>query len=80
MAIGLLQTMFSFTPGALVPQWGLATIALAVAAWWSMVGPNAFEVELRAGWRRRATVTAAFAASLAIILGTRSSPFLYFQF
>lgn len=80
MALGLLQAMFAATPGALVPQWQLATVVLAIAAWWSMVGPNAFEVELRDSWRRRATVTAAFAASLAIILGTRSSPFLYFQF
>jgi hypothetical protein len=30
--------------------------------------------------RRRIGMTVAFAASLALVLGTRSSPFLYFQF
>ncbi|MBL8983179.1 MAG: hypothetical protein JNL26_13395 [Gemmatimonadetes bacterium] len=45
-----------------------------------MAGPNAFEVEVRDTAPRRIALTLAFAASLAIILGTRSSPFLYFQF
>lgn len=80
MAAGVLGKMFWPVDGILVPQWELASIALLIAAWWSMVGPNAFEVEVRAGWRRRAVATVGFAASLAIILGSRSSPFLYFQF
>ena len=81
MATHLLGTMFSPTAGVLVQQTGLAVVALLVAAWWAMVGPNPFELRLEArGWRREAILTAAFAATLAIIAGTRSSPFLYFQF
>lgn len=80
MATGLLARMFSPVSGVLVPQASLAAVALLVAAWWSMVGPNAFEVEVRDTAPRRIALTLAFAASLAIILGTRSSPFLYFQF
>jgi len=44
------------------------------------VGPNAFELPLRDRPRVRVAWAVGFAASLAIILGTRSSPFLYFQF
>ena len=80
MATGLLGRMFSPVSGSLVPHAGLAVVALVAAAWWSMVGPNAFDIEVRDTARRRIVVTLAFAASLAIILGTRSSPFLYFQF
>ena len=80
MAMSLLRTMFVPTAGELVPQAGLAALAIAGAAWWAMVGPNAFEIEDRVTFRRRVVITAAFAASLAIILGTRSTPFLYFQF
>lgn len=80
MAAGLLRTMFVPTGGVLVPEWQLATVAILFAAWWSMVGPNAFDLEVRDHWRRRTALTVAFASSLAIILGTRSSPFLYFQF
>jgi alginate O-acetyltransferase complex protein AlgI len=80
MATGLLARMFSPVSGALVPHAGLAAVALLAAAWWSMAGPNAFDIEVRDTARRRVAITLAFAASLAIILGTRSSPFLYFQF
>ncbi|MBL8960569.1 MAG: MBOAT family protein, partial [Gemmatimonadetes bacterium] len=80
MATGLLGRMFSPVSGSLVPHAGLAAVALGAAAWWSMVGPNAFDIEVRDTARRRVAITLAFAASLAIILGTRSSPFLYFQF
>ncbi len=80
MAAGLLRTMFVPTAGVLVPEWQLATVAILFAAWWSMVGPNAFDLEVRDHWRRRTALTVAFASSLAIVLGTRSSPFLYFQF
>jgi alginate O-acetyltransferase complex protein AlgI len=81
MAATLLHTMFVPTAGALVEQLPLALGAMTAAAWWAMVGPNAFDMHHELGsFRRRAVVTAAFAAGLALILGTRSSPFLYFQF
>jgi alginate O-acetyltransferase complex protein AlgI len=80
MAATLLGKMLAPARGVLVPQWELAMVALAFAAWWSMVGPNAFDVEVKDTWKRRAALTVAFAGCLAIITGTRSSPFLYFQF
>lgn len=81
MAMTLLQAMFVPTAGTLVPQTGLALLALAVAAWWAMIGPNPFEMRHDLVlFRRRALASVAFAASLAIILGSRVSPFLYFQF
>jgi alginate O-acetyltransferase complex protein AlgI len=80
MATGLLHRLFVPTGGVLVPQAALAGVALAVAAWWAMLGPNAFDLQVRDSGPRRVALTLAFAATLAIILGTRSSPFLYFQF
>jgi alginate O-acetyltransferase complex protein AlgI len=80
MAAHLLRVMFVPSPGTLVPQWQLALLAVTVAGWWALAGPNAFEIEPPARQRRRIVLAAAFGASLAIILGARSSPFLYFQF
>jgi len=80
MATGLLARMFAPATGSLVPQPTLAALALLVAAWWAMIGPNAFDMKHEHGFRGRALETAAFAASLAIILGSRVTPFLYFQF
>jgi hypothetical protein len=45
-----------------------------------MIGPNAFEMRHEYRWNGRMVLASGFAASLAIILGMRSSPFLYFQF
>jgi alginate O-acetyltransferase complex protein AlgI len=80
MAAGVLGAMFAPTAGVLVPQPSLAALALVVAAWWGMYGPNAFDLPVVDSVRRRVGMTVAFAASLALVLGTRSSPFLYFQF
>ncbi len=80
MAAALLRTMFVPTGGSLVPQPALALVALLAAGWWAMAGPNAFDLGYVPSFRRRAGAMLAFAASLALIFGTRSSPFLYFQF
>lgn len=80
MAASLLRTMFIPTDGVLVAQPVLAALAIGAAGWWAMVGPNAYDLRLRDRWNVRVAWAVAFAASLAIILGTRSSPFLYFQF
>jgi len=80
MATSLLATMFTPTPGDLVDQAPLALAALMCAGAWATAGPNAFDLQHVPSWRRRTALTAAFAASLAIIIGTRTTPFLYFQF
>jgi len=80
MASVVLQHMFVPIAGQLVMQPVLATFALAFAAYWSMIGPNAFEMRHEYRWGGQLALASGFAASLAIILGLRSSPFLYFQF
>ncbi len=80
MATTVLRHMFVPVTGALVVQPGLAGLALALAAWWAMVGPNAFELRHEYRWTGRMALASGLAASLAIIIGLRSSPFLYFQF
>jgi hypothetical protein len=55
---------------ALVLGAALAVPALAVAAWWAMVGPNAFELRYEWSWRRGVALTAAFGAALALAVQT----------
>jgi hypothetical protein len=45
-----------------------------------MLGPNVFEMAHGLEWRSRIARTAQLAACLAVIAGSRASPFLYFQF
>jgi len=80
MAATILHTMFMPTSGDLVAQPQFAVFVLAVAGWWSMAGPNVFEMRPAFTLRQRVFATVAFAVSLALIMGTRNSPFLYFQF
>ena len=80
MVAGVLKRMFVPTGGALVEQASLAVVALLIAGWWAMIGPNAFELRHEHRWPGRLAMATAFGASLAIIAGLRSSPFLYFQF
>ncbi|HET7459454.1 MAG TPA: MBOAT family O-acyltransferase [Gemmatimonadaceae bacterium] len=80
MAADILRRMVVPTAGELVPAPTLAAFALVVAGVWSMAGPNAFDMQHEWSWRRRAVLTAAFATCLALVVGARPSPFLYFQF
>jgi hypothetical protein len=80
MAMAMLGRMFVPATGELVPAPTLAAPLVAIAALWAMVGPNAFEMPLERQWKSRLVLTASFAAGVALILGARPSPFLYFQF
>jgi alginate O-acetyltransferase complex protein AlgI len=80
MATGLLATMFSPTLGALGGDALLIVPPLLFAAWWAMLGPNVFEMNHELGWRSRPALAAQLAACVAVIAGSRESPFLYFQF
>jgi D-alanyl-lipoteichoic acid acyltransferase DltB (MBOAT superfamily) len=80
MAMQLLRTMFTPSAGVLVPQLPLVLVAIAVAAAWSMRGPNAFELKHDWRWPGRLMLASAFGVALALIVGNRPSPFLYFQF
>jgi alginate O-acetyltransferase complex protein AlgI len=80
MATVLLGKMFAPAGGELVPHARLAAGVLAVAAIWSTAGPNAFEMNHDRSLPRDLMLAAALAAGVAIILGSRSSPFLYYQF
>jgi len=80
MAATLLTTMFAPTSGALGVDVAFYLPALLFAAWWAMRGPNVFEMAHGFEWRSRVARTAQLAACLAVIVGSRASPFLYFQF
>jgi hypothetical protein len=80
MAAQILTKMIIPTGGLSVEQVYLAVPLVGVAAWWAMIGPNPFELRHEIGWRRGFALTAAAAACLALIAGTRAAPFLYFQF
>jgi alginate O-acetyltransferase complex protein AlgI len=80
MALHIIERMFVPVGGALVTQASLAAPALVVGAWLAMVGPNAFELSHDYRWRGRIAIVSGVAASLAVIAGLRTSPFLYFQF
>jgi alginate O-acetyltransferase complex protein AlgI len=80
MATVLLRKMFVPTPGNLVPDARLAAAAVAIAAVWATAGPSAFEMKHERSFRRDLVLATALAACVAIVLGSRSSPFLYYQF
>ncbi len=82
MASVVLGRMFSYVPGTTGVVTGGAVGLLLFAAWWSMAGPNAFDLDAKWEPRRRHAfaLAAAFGACIAIMAGSGSSPFLYFQF
>ena len=82
MALHLLHAMFVPTAGVIFDRWPLFTALLLVAACWGMIGPNAHDLHREYSWRPRRAVALACAAGacLALMLGSGSSPFLYFQF
>ncbi|HEX3867595.1 MAG TPA: MBOAT family O-acyltransferase [Gemmatimonadaceae bacterium] len=82
MARGLFHRMFVPTSGVVFDRIGVFVVLLAVGAWWSMSGPNAFDINARWGGqpRHRMILAAALGVCLTIMAGTGSSPFLYFQF
>lgn len=80
MALGLFEKMFRPTAGVLVGHTGLVLGALLAAGVWASGGPNAFDMKHARSFRWDVVLAVAFGVSLAIIAGTRSSPFLYFQF
>jgi alginate O-acetyltransferase complex protein AlgI len=80
MALGLLSRMFIPTGGHLLPELPFVLVALAIAGAWSMLGPNAFDLRYDRSLRWRLALAAGFGACLALIAGSRPSPFLYFQF
>jgi alginate O-acetyltransferase complex protein AlgI len=83
MAGALLSRMFSPTSG-IMPAHALEFCTLVlISGAWAVAGPNAFDVH-HEGWVYRPRygfpIAAAFGMSLAMMLGSGSSPFLYFQF
>ena len=82
MAATLFAKMFSLQAGAPVEGLLSYTAVLFMAGAWAMAGPNAQEmhVEWAPSRRRIIGIAVAAGASLAIMLGSGASPFLYFQF
>ena len=82
-AVDLLRRMFVPTSGALFPGVQLFIVVAAIAGWWAMIGPNAFDLHAQPPRRvgvRAVAIAIAFGACLAVMSGGGSSPFLYFQF
>lgn len=83
MAARLLRAMFVPTAGALMGDAGVFLALIVAAAWWSMAGPNAFDLLAEPRPRPRwagLPLAAALGACIAVIAGGGNSPFLYFQF
>lgn len=82
MALRLFETMFGGVAGAAIPQPEIFVPLLLVAVWWGIIGPNPFDIDRQ--WkpraRRQVVLAAALGVCLAIMAGSGSSPFLYFQF
>lgn len=82
MAARLLATMFKPTSGVAIEGIIGYTVALIAAGAWAMLGPNTQEMHV--GWTpsrvRAFGLAAAAGAVVAVLLGSGSSPFLYFQF
>lgn len=94
MALSMLRNMFSFADGTLGQRPEVFAGLLLLAAWWSMAGPNVYDLhrdrpdrklhDLHEGFRWNLGHTVVYALTfgmcLAILAGGRDSPFLYFQF
>jgi alginate O-acetyltransferase complex protein AlgI len=82
MAAHLFTTMLTPVRGVSIEGGAGFGVALVIAGAWAMAGPNAQEIH--AHWSltppRLIALAAAAGASLAVMLGSGSSPFLYFQF
>jgi alginate O-acetyltransferase complex protein AlgI len=82
MAATLFSKMFSGGAGQQIHQLVPRLALLIIAGNWALAGPNA--QDLHEAWhptkRRAVALAAAFGASLALMLGSGTSPFLYFQF
>ncbi len=80
MALGLLHTMFAFTPGVALAGWPLLLAALSIAAALAHTGPNTFEMRYRFGKIPAMAYAAGFALCICMLYAGQRSPFLYFQF
>jgi alginate O-acetyltransferase complex protein AlgI len=80
MAGSLLGKMFLPAAGQLPAQLPLILLATLGAGAWALAGPNVFQMRHDLTWPRRLGLAMAAGASLALIAGSRGSPFLYFQF
>jgi len=82
MATSLFRTMFVPSPGEVFDRMWVFGALVAFGAWWSMIGPNAFDIDAASEQRplQPVLLAAAFGACVAIISGNGASPFLYFQF
>jgi alginate O-acetyltransferase complex protein AlgI len=81
-ATGVLRRMFVPTAGSTQSDIALPLVlaVMSIAAWWSLRGPNAFEMQHEWTPARRISLAAVCGAALALIVTARPSPFLYFQF
>jgi hypothetical protein len=53
MVRDLLTVIFTPRGGAPVPKVGPVPLVVSIEAWWSLVGPNAFQMDHEESWRWR---------------------------
>jgi alginate O-acetyltransferase complex protein AlgI len=82
MALAVLDKMFTLTGGQLPIEWQTLAVLVIAATAWAIFGPNVFEFHARRPAIRvpGPVLGLFFGVALAIIAGSRESPFLYFQF
>src|SRR5262249_4208845 len=82
MAWHLLTALVVPTEGSPGRNAGVFAVIIALAGWWAMRGPNAYDVHADYQWKPRYGLYEAVAlgACVAVMAAGRSSPFLYFQF
>lgn len=82
MATDMLGAMFRLRAGQVVGDVTAWAVALTLATSWAMAGPNAQDMHQNFRWRPLIGLgwAVAFGICLSLIGGSRSSPFLYFQF
>ena len=81
MAGGLFERMLVPTAGVLPQDWDVFLLLTALATLWAVWGPNVFEFHAPARTLVRIPLLGfVFGITLAVMAGSRASPFLYFQF
>jgi alginate O-acetyltransferase complex protein AlgI len=81
-AMAIYGGMFSFGAGEGQRPESAAIVLIAFAACWAMIGPNVYDFHRDFQWKewKLVPLSAVAAACIAVIIGGRDSPFLYFQF
>jgi alginate O-acetyltransferase complex protein AlgI len=80
MAVGWLKKMFAWQSATNVTGSGILVLLILVAGGLAHFGPNSFELSHRWSWASALGLAVLFAACITMMYGSKTTPFLYFQF